>query len=152
MLHPLAEGTLHPEPELPHRLAVAAGDEGGGMTPHRSRLVLLVPDPRSPGSRSARSSSARWRRLGCETLADGLVIHRSTATRRCDRLICKGLIVRNTSTGSRREVTLALIANGRALVRAKTPRRGNDIRQLVAQFDDDTFRKLIDARRTPRHR
>ena len=79
------------------------------------------------------------------SLADALGIHPSTATRLCDRLIDKGLIVRNTSTESRREVTLALSADGRALVRAETRRRRNDIRKIVAQFDDETRRKLIDA-------
>ena len=78
-------------------------------------------------------------------LADALGIHPSTATRLCDRLIDKGLIVRNTSTESRREVTVALSAEGRALVRAETRRRRNDIRKIVAQFDDETRRKLIDA-------
>jgi DNA-binding MarR family transcriptional regulator len=97
--------------------------------PQYRALVLL-------GSRSDRSVG---------TLADALGIHPSTATRLCDRLVEKGLIVRSTSTESRREVTLGLSTDGRALVRAETRRRRNDIRKIVAQFDEDTRRTLIDA-------
>src|SRR5688572_26722022 len=45
-------------------------------------------------------------------LADELGVHASTATRMCDRLVRRGLIDRETSLASRREVIVRLTAEG----------------------------------------
>jgi DNA-binding MarR family transcriptional regulator len=79
------------------------------------------------------------------SLADALGIHPSTATRLCDRLIANGYIDRTTSAHSRREVTLALSAKGRALVRAETARRRRAIREIVGRLDAETQRQLVDV-------
>jgi len=78
-------------------------------------------------------------------LAEELGIHGSTATRLCDRLLADGFIDRTTSQRSRREVTVALNAKGRALVRAETARRRQAIRDIVARLDEATQQQVIDA-------
>ena len=78
-------------------------------------------------------------------LADALGIHPSTATRLCDRLLTKGLIDRATSEGNRREVTLTLSPNGRALINAVTRSRRRELRRVVGRIDPDARRALIDA-------
>jgi DNA-binding MarR family transcriptional regulator len=81
-------------------------------------------------------------------LADALAIHPSTATRLCDRLARKGLIERNTSVESRREVTLTLTDAGRALLRVVTQRRLREINKIVARLDPKVRRAAIDALNT----
>jgi DNA-binding MarR family transcriptional regulator len=78
-------------------------------------------------------------------LADALAIHPSTATRLCDRLAAKSLIKRNASVESRREVTVALTASGRALLRKVTNRRVSEIDKIVEHLDTETRRATIDA-------
>jgi DNA-binding MarR family transcriptional regulator len=78
-------------------------------------------------------------------LADALEIHPSTATRLCDRLIAKGLIERTTSPENRREVTVTLSPDGRALVRSVTARRRKEIRRVVDRLTPDAQARLIDA-------
>ena len=79
------------------------------------------------------------------SLADALEIHRSTATRLCDRLYAKDLIERAISADSRREVTVRVATEGRALVRAVTSRRRREIRRIVARLDESAQRTLIAA-------
>ena len=74
-------------------------------------------------------------------LADALAIHPSTATRLCDRLAGKGLIERNTSIESRREVTVTIGQGGRVLLRSVTQRR-------VPRDQQD--RRATGSRDTPR--
>jgi DNA-binding MarR family transcriptional regulator len=78
-------------------------------------------------------------------LADALAIHPSTATRLCDRLAAKSLIKRNASVESRREVTVALTASGRALLRKVTNRRVSEIDKIVEHLGTATRRATIDA-------
>ena len=78
-------------------------------------------------------------------LADALAIHASTATRLCDRLAAKGLIERNTSTESRREVTVTLAQGGRVLLRAVTQRRVREINKIATRMDPEMRRAAIDA-------
>ena len=80
-----------------------------------------------------------------QSLADGLGIQPSTATRLCDRLIAKGYVVRSPSKASRREVTLALSDKGHALVRAETARRRRAIRRIVERLDVETQLEIVDA-------
>ncbi len=78
-------------------------------------------------------------------LADALGIHPSTTTRLCNRLVGKGLVARTTSEGNRREVTVTLTADGRALVRAVSAKRRAEIRRIVARLDPDDRTALVDA-------
>jgi DNA-binding MarR family transcriptional regulator len=79
------------------------------------------------------------------TLADVLAIHPSTATRLCDRLAGKGLIERNTSIESRREVTITISEPGRALLRSVTRRRVREINKIVERLDPKVRRAAIEA-------
>ncbi len=78
-------------------------------------------------------------------LAEALGIHPSSATRLCDRLFSKGLITRSNAEGSRREVTVTLSADGRALVRSVTARRTREMRRIVDRLDHDTQQALVGA-------
>jgi DNA-binding MarR family transcriptional regulator len=78
-------------------------------------------------------------------LASALGIHPSSATRLCDRLLAKGLIDRATAPGNRREVSLTLSPDGRALVNAVTRSRRRELRRIVGRIDPTTRRRLIDA-------
>ena len=79
------------------------------------------------------------------SLAEALGIHASTATRLCDRLAEKNLIDRKTSAASRREVVVALSAEGRALVRSVTARRRREITRIVGRLDPPTRAALVAA-------
>jgi len=78
-------------------------------------------------------------------LADALGIHASTATRLCDRLLAKGLIIRASTPENRREVTVALSPSGSALVRGVTDSRHREIREIVARLEPADRRTLIAA-------
>jgi DNA-binding MarR family transcriptional regulator len=81
-------------------------------------------------------------------LAEALGIHASSATRLCDRLIAKGLIERANTPANRREVTVALSAKGRTLVRSVAARRSRELRRIVERLDVASQRALIDAFQT----
>lgn len=78
-------------------------------------------------------------------LAEALAIEPSTATRLCDRLAGKGLIERQRSTESRREVSLTLSPAGRKVVRAVARRRLREIDQIVGRLDPASRRALTSA-------
>ena len=65
-------------------------------------------------------------------LAEAVDVTPPTATRMCDRLIKKGLIVRRHERGDRRLIRLTLAKNGRELVDAVTQRRRTEIAHLMA--------------------
>lgn len=79
------------------------------------------------------------------TLADALAIHPSTATRLCDRLASKGLIERNTSIESRREVTITISDAGRALLRSVTRRRVREINKVAERLEPKARGAAIEA-------
>ncbi|MGD9796393.1 MAG: MarR family winged helix-turn-helix transcriptional regulator [Acidimicrobiia bacterium] len=76
-------------------------------------------------------------------LAVALDVQPSTATRMCDRLVAKGLVDRQTSADSRREIDLSLTSEGKALVRAVMRRRRREIARLVAAMDRSHVDTLI---------
>jgi len=78
-------------------------------------------------------------------LADALGIHPSSATRLCDRMARKGLVVRSPSPTSRREVTVAIARGGRAVVRSVTERRLAEIEHILAGITETDRERLIDA-------
>lgn len=97
----------------------------------RCLVVLSEPDPVTVGS-----------------LAKELDIHPSTATRMCDRLVRKGLIVRQTRTGGdRREVSLVLTGRGRRLLEWVTRRRRRELARIVEGMSDaDRHHALLGIR------
>jgi DNA-binding MarR family transcriptional regulator len=68
------------------------------------------------------------------SLADALNVHQSTATRLCDRLVTRGLVDRDPSEQSRREVVVSLTRGGHALIRAVTARRRAEIDRVMARL------------------
>jgi DNA-binding MarR family transcriptional regulator len=72
--------------------------------------------------------------LNAGSLADLLAVTPPTATGLCDRLASKGLLTRQTSAESRREVILRPTGEGRAVVRAVTARRRRDLARVMSQL------------------
>ena len=91
------------------RSIASVGDEVS-VVQFRALVVMWERAPRTPAS-----------------LAAELDVHPSTATRLCDRLVAKGLIDRQPSPDSRREVELTLTDDGRELVRRAIDRRRRDL-------------------------
>jgi DNA-binding MarR family transcriptional regulator len=79
------------------------------------------------------------------TLADEIDVHPSTATRMCDRLATRGLIDRNLSSESRREVIISLTPAGRRLVDKVMTRRRRAIRDIVAKVPGPLRPAMVDA-------
>lgn len=75
-------------------------------------------------------------------LADALGVVPSTATRMCDRLISKQLLDRATDSTNRRQVTLALRREGRALIEASTAKRTSEINALLTSIPGDLQSQL----------
>jgi DNA-binding MarR family transcriptional regulator len=128
--------------------------EGATDVVLRASRALVGVAARSLAQTEARLSLVQYRALvalavnGAQnvgTLAEALGIHPSTATRLCDRLVAKGLMMRTTSAESRREVTLALSASGADLVHAETERRRRAIHRIVAHLDRETQLEIVDA-------
>ena len=78
-------------------------------------------------------------------LAAELDVHGSTATRMCDRLVGKGLIGREVSTESRREVQVRLTPAGRRLLHKVTTARRRAIGQIVANVPEQLRGAMVDA-------
>lgn len=79
------------------------------------------------------------------TLAAALAIRPSTATRLCDRLVRRGLVEREASLASRREVLVSLTAAGRAVLDAVTERRLAEIRRIVASMPSAEWAGTVKA-------
>ena len=78
-------------------------------------------------------------------LALALDVHQSTATRLCDRLVSKGLVLRRASSENRREVFVALSPSGQGLLRSVTRRRRREIVSILDRLDADQQARLLDA-------
>jgi DNA-binding MarR family transcriptional regulator len=78
-------------------------------------------------------------------LAEQLEVMPSTATRLCDRLVRKGLVQRDHSPSSRREVEVRLTGAGRRLVDRVTRRRRQAIDDIVQAIPPGNRRALVDA-------
>nr|WP_042186818.1 MarR family transcriptional regulator [Kibdelosporangium sp. MJ126-NF4]CEL17583.1 Transcriptional regulator, MarR family [Kibdelosporangium sp. MJ126-NF4]CTQ91191.1 Transcriptional regulator, MarR family [Kibdelosporangium sp. MJ126-NF4] len=79
------------------------------------------------------------------SIAEALGVNPSTATRTVDRLVNAGLIDRQTSPTSRRELVLGLSRTGRTVVRNVTRRRRAQIAQIVDEMSPTARRGLIRA-------
>ena len=78
-------------------------------------------------------------------LAEAVDVTPPTATRMCDRLIKKGLIVRRHERGDRRLIRLTLAKDGRELVEAVTQRRRTEISHLMEAIPMDQQTALVDS-------
>jgi DNA-binding MarR family transcriptional regulator len=78
-------------------------------------------------------------------LADAVGVTPATATRMCDRLVRKRLIVRRSERGDRRQVRLVLSKTGLELVALVTDRRRREIERIVATVPEDERDVLIHA-------
>jgi DNA-binding MarR family transcriptional regulator len=70
-------------------------------------------------------------------LAERLGIHQSTFTRTADRLVAQGLIRREVSAESRREVMVDLTDQGRDLVLKVMKARRRDIERILSNANPD---------------
>jgi DNA-binding MarR family transcriptional regulator len=78
-------------------------------------------------------------------LAEAVGVTPATATRMCDRLVKKKLIVRRGERGDRRQVRLVLTKTGVDLVTAVTRRRRQEIEKIVGTVPEDERDVLIQA-------
>jgi DNA-binding MarR family transcriptional regulator len=77
-------------------------------------------------------------------LALALDIHPSTATRLCDRLVNKRLVLRRPGVSSDRRVTpVSLTAKGRRLVQRVTDHRLRDLAAIASSMSHDDLRQVI---------
>jgi DNA-binding MarR family transcriptional regulator len=83
--------------------------------------------------------------LNMGAVAEELGVHSSTATRMCDRLVGKGLIEREVSSESRREVTVRLAPAGRRLLHKVTASRRRAIGEIVAKVPEELRDAMVDA-------
>jgi DNA-binding MarR family transcriptional regulator len=79
-------------------------------------------------------------------LAVALDIHPSTATRLCDRLVQKRLVLRRPGVSADRRVTpVTLTAKGRRLVQRVADHRRRDIAAIVSSMPKDDLRQVIES-------
>lgn len=78
-------------------------------------------------------------------LADALGVVPSTATRMCDRLVAKELVDRTVDPANRRQVTLTLRTEGRALIARSTRQRKREINRLLKSIPAGAQADLAEA-------
>ncbi len=78
-------------------------------------------------------------------LAEAADVTPPTATRMCDRLVRKGLVVRRHDRGDRRLIRLSLARRGHDLVAAVTGRRRMEIAELLEAIPAEQQGVLVDA-------
>lgn len=76
-------------------------------------------------------------------LAAAVNVTPATATRMCDRLVKKKLVVRRSERGDRRHVRLALSKTGNDLVEAVTKRRREEIKKIIDAIPPDERGVLV---------
>jgi len=108
--------------------SIAQVDDTVTLPQYRALVALAARGPQNMGA-----------------LAEELGVHSSTATRMCDRLVSKGLVDREVSAVSRREVTVRLTARGRRLLHRVTTARRRAIGQIVAKVPADLREAMVDA-------
>lgn len=69
----------------------------------------------------------------------------SSASRLCDRLEAAGLVEREASTGSRREVALSLSSEGRRRLKAFAATRRADIDEVLERMSPAAQQSLLDG-------
>ncbi len=116
--------------------------------------VLVAVAARSLGDVAEEVTLTQYRTLvvlasrGPQSLADlaeAVDVTPPTATRMCDRLIRKGLIVRRHDRGDRRLIRLTLAQKGHELVDAVTERRRTEIARLLDAIPSEQQPALVDS-------
>jgi DNA-binding MarR family transcriptional regulator len=110
--------------------SIAESADDVTLPQYRALFVLATRGPQTVGS-----------------LADSLSVHPSTATRLCDRLVAKRLVLRKPTPESRREVSVSLAARGRRLVDEVTARRRDDIAAIVRRMPVESRAAAVEALR-----
>jgi DNA-binding MarR family transcriptional regulator len=98
------------------------------MTQYRTLVVLASRGPQSLAA-----------------LAEAADVTPPAATRMCDRLVRKGLVVRRHDRGDRRLIRLTLAQKGHDLVAAVTERRRTEIARLLQAIPAEQQGALVDA-------
>ena len=111
--------------------SLAAVDEDVTLPQYRALVVL--------GQRGAQRPA---------DLAAALTVTPSTATRMCDRLVTKALVVRDRSDQDRRTVTVSLSPAGQELVRVVTARRRAELRALLDPMPRERRAAVVDGLRS----
>jgi DNA-binding MarR family transcriptional regulator len=78
-------------------------------------------------------------------LAEAVAVTPATATRMCDRLVKKKLIVRQSEQDDRRQVRLALTKKGLKLVGTVTDRRRREIEAILSTIAPEEQTVLVQA-------
>jgi DNA-binding MarR family transcriptional regulator len=78
-------------------------------------------------------------------LAEAVGVTPATATRMCDRLVKKKLIVRQPEKDDRRQVRLVLTKKGHGLVSTVTDRRRREIEVILNAIDPSEQKVLVHA-------
>jgi DNA-binding MarR family transcriptional regulator len=78
-------------------------------------------------------------------LAEAVGVTPATATRMCDRLVKKKLVVRQSEQDDRRQVRLALTKKGLKLVGAVTDRRRREIEAILSTIAPEEQTILVQA-------
>jgi DNA-binding MarR family transcriptional regulator len=76
-------------------------------------------------------------------LAEAVGVTPATATRMCDRLVKKKLVVRQAELDDRRQIRLALTKKGIKLISAVTDRRRREIETIVRAIDPEEQHVLV---------
>lgn len=84
------------------------------------------------------------RSLNLRTVAAGLGVHPSNATRACDRLVAAGLLDRREDPGDRRQIVLTITAAGRRLIDSVMERRRTAIGGVLAEIPADRRGRLAE--------
>lgn len=81
---------------------------------------------------------------GPSDIANTLCFDTGSATRLVDQLADKGLVVRKRISADRRQVSLALTAQGRAVSKAARAASAGYVKSLLTDFDDAEADALLD--------
>lgn len=108
--------------------------------------------PRIPPSQlRVLSALSRYESLNLTQLAHAVGAIPSSASRLCDRLEAAGLIVRKTSAGSRREVTVRLSEEGQRRLDAFADTRRSDFAEVLSRMSPHSQAALLDGLRAFSH-
>ena len=116
--------------------------------------VLVAVAARSLGDVAEQVTLTQYRTLvvlasrGPQSLADlaeAADVTPPTATRMCDRLVKKGLVMRRHDRGDRRLIRLTLTKKGYGLVDAVTKRRRVEIAKLLQVIPSEQQAALVDS-------
>jgi DNA-binding MarR family transcriptional regulator len=73
--------------------------------------------------------------MNLTTVAEGLGVNASNASRTCDRLVSSGLLARRTDERDRRSIVLSLTQKGQRLVDTVMRQRRSMLEQIVHKMD-----------------